>query len=201
MLPVQSPRIRRGDEGVTLVETLVYSALLVGIMVIVGSVLIQTMWVQHHIVNLNQASNTTQTQLESIELAVRNASDVRVLDGGNLLLVKRRSTLAGTANNAVCSGWYFNAAANQLHSASNAATGVPRTIAANANPSAASNWPVLVEGASRIGTGPVFSFDSARRIVSISIEVATSRDRSALQFRTEANQRAQGASLGGVACF
>jgi len=191
----------RAEDGVTLVEMLVYTALLMGVMAIVGTVLVQTMWVQHHIVGLNDASTATQTQLEAIELGVRNAADVRVLDGGNLLLVKRRSTGTGSAENAVCAGWYYDAARGTLHAASNAATGVPRTAAASADPTAARSWPVYLEGARRIGASPVFSHDAARGVVHISIEVATTRDRAPVRFRTEAGQRSQGSILGGVACF
>lgn len=182
----------RSDEGVTLVELLVYSVLLVGMMTLVGTILINTMWTNHHILRLNEASNHSQSQLEAIALAVRNASDVEVRDSGNLLLVKRRSTLESTVPTAgVCSGWYFNPATGNLHAAHDPATDSPtgRTAAAATSPSAASNWPVMIEGVAALDGPQVFTQTSDG--VQIGMAVDTSRDRKSVEFQTEATIRAK----------
>lgn len=188
----------REDEGASLVELLVYSMLLVGMMALVAVILIQTMWTNHHILKLNEASNQSQSQLEAIELAVRNASAVSVRDGGNLLLVKRRSTLEASPASGVCSGWYFNPSTNELHAAHDSATGAARSIAAASNISAASTWPVMIEGVSRLGTAEIFAQTGDG--VRIAIDVATSRDRKPVQFRTEAVIRASN-TIAGADCW
>lgn len=179
----------RSDEGVTLVELLVYSVLLVGMMTLVGTILINTMWTNHHILRLNEASNHSQSQLEAMALAVRNASEVEVLDGGNLLIVHRRSTLEGDANQGVCSGWYFNPTTNNLHAAHDAADGSSRTATARGNPGAAASWPVMIEGVSPLAGPQVFT--QTDNNVQIGIDVATSRDRKSVKFETEVTIRAK----------
>lgn len=180
----------------TLVEVLVASLLLAGMMALVGTILIRTMWTNHHILGLNESSNQSQTQLEAVALAVRNASEVKVEDGGNLLVVKRRSTLELDPDVAVCSGWYFNPATGDLHAAHDSADGPtsPRTAAALSSPSAAAHWPVMIEGVGAMNGAPVFT--SSGRGVEIAIQVETTRDRKPVEFRTEAVMRAK-SNLGG----
>lgn len=182
----------------TLAELLVSSMLLVGMMALVGTILIKTMWTNHHILKINEASNRSQSQLEAIALGVRNASAVSVRDGGNLLLVKRRSTLEATPANGVCSAWYFNPATGNLHAAHDAATAAARSIGAASNAAAAASWPVMIEDVSRLDGAPVFTGTSDG--ASIAIEVATSRDRKPVQFRTEATIRAR-TTISGSDCW
>ena len=192
-------RARAGDDsGMTLVELLVYCVLMLLVVSIVGSTLVQTMWVQHHITGTNEANNHAQVQLSAMELGVRNASEVRVSPNGRLLVVKRRSTTAANTSAAICSGWYLDPAGG-LRGITQAATGTPVTVAAVANPSAATSWPLLVENAAAPASGNAFAASGSK--VSIAMQVATTRNRPPVTFRTQAAQRDPGSSLGGVSCW
>ncbi len=192
-------RVGAGDDtGMTLVELIVYSVLMVLVAAIVGTTLVQTMWVQHHITGTNDANNFAQTHLSAMELGVRNASEIRVSSDGRLLVVKRRSTAQSDANAAVCSGWYLDPAGD-LRAVTQAATGTPRTVAAVANPSNAASWPLAVDGARPPASGKAFALSGST--VTIAVEVDTTRNRPPVTFRTQAAQRDPGSTLGGVSCW
>ncbi len=74
------------DAGMTLVEMIVYSALLVIVLAIGGSLLVNAIGAQRRIGNLANATNDQTIGFTDVERTVRNASALRISHGGRLLL-------------------------------------------------------------------------------------------------------------------
>lgn len=77
---------RNADDGMTLVELIVYSALLVIVLAIGGSLLVNAINAQRRIGNLANSTNDQTTGFTDVERTVRNASALRISHGGRLLL-------------------------------------------------------------------------------------------------------------------
>lgn len=101
--------LRRDEEGFTLVELIIYSALFVGVVIIVGSLLINTLRGDTLVRDSATATQTAQLITRSFKPSIANASDLqRTLTAGNGELVVAH-TLGGQATPTWrCDAWFYD---------------------------------------------------------------------------------------------
>ena len=192
------------EQGMTLVELLVYMILLGLVMAIIGSLMINTVKKQAEVVRISESNNTAQSIASSIDHAVSNASSFRLrtdVNGNQLLVAKTRSTLAGPdeVNQARCVGYFYDAATQKMHSIS-----VPLPAAHSENKTreadvagfgSARSWSVLAIGivpASAVAPARVFTQGADASKVSLEFSIATIPGRPAVSVRTTTSVRGSG---------
>jgi len=193
------------ERGVTLVELLVYSVLLMGVLAIAGSILLSAATSQRDVAAMANASDQGQVGVRLFERSMRNAASVAIpsTHGGDLLIVKTRVGQDGTlAASWVCRAWHYDATSRQLRTISGPATGTPVTRNLTA-PLNSSTWRVVLSGVSRTPDGasvkPVFSAQGASgATMDFDLKIGTSASR--LTFASAAIPRPQGSTIGGVSC-
>ncbi|HEY0188567.1 MAG TPA: hypothetical protein VGC67_13840 [Cellulomonas sp.] len=113
---------RSQDAGMSLVELLVYSVLLLVVVAVTGSLLISSLRTQRSAIDNGQATSSAQVAFADIERAVRNASEVQVYQvsgtgfqtaavgaSGNLLITKTRIAAdGGVTSSWRCARWYYD---------------------------------------------------------------------------------------------
>jgi len=140
---------RPADRGVTLVELLVYSALLVLVLTIVGSMLYRALVSQRDVRAVTEASNTAQLVASSVESGVRNAAAIKytALAGADELLVARASFGSTVAPSWTCVGWFYDASEKVLYTRRVSPTGAPTpAITAPSTPANYATWVALADG-------------------------------------------------------
>ncbi|WP_104177451.1 hypothetical protein [Cryobacterium sp. Y50] len=95
----------RAETGFTLVELIIYVSLSVLVVSLVSGFLLNAVRAQRDVVSSTEGANTAQLIAESIKRDVRNATEVRVNDVHNLLIV--RTTGMGDTLDSSCRAWYF----------------------------------------------------------------------------------------------
>lgn len=193
-------RLREND-GITLVEVVIYSLLLVIIGGFVGNLIVRGFIAQRDVSAASAATSTGQNVAQSIVAGIRNASVVGLVPSaaGTQLLVARVAG-AGSAITWSCQAWYYNGDA--IYTVSSG-TGAPTAATA-------ATGLLLATGVKAINAAtPVFSapsvFSTATRSVRIRFESSNSEGRDVL-FDTTAVSRqpvpAGGPGTPGVApCF
>ncbi|WP_140425700.1 hypothetical protein [Cryobacterium sp. N19] len=94
-----------GQDGMSLVELIIYTSLAGVILTLVGGFLVTTLRAERELVSAVQTTNTTQVIVEAIRADVRNANQITVR-GQDLLIVKtagRNTDLTWT-----CQAWFFH---------------------------------------------------------------------------------------------
>lgn len=99
-------RASRDDEGLTLVELIIYMSLTVVVGTIVVSMFISTIQTQERVTAVTQATTRGQVVAQSIEKALRNAVDVSI-EGTNGDTLKVLTTLSGAGT---CQAWRVTSA-------------------------------------------------------------------------------------------
>ena len=79
---------RSGTRGFTLIELIVYVAILGIVLVIVGALLTNALRTQSTVQSASEATSSGQLVLTSIDTAIRNGSGLEVSDMGKLLIVR-----------------------------------------------------------------------------------------------------------------
>ena len=130
-------RIRSDSNGFTLIELMIYMALVGMVFVVVGGLLVNALQTQKTVRSASHAINTGQLVLDSIEASVRNGSGMEVADAGTLLVVRIPS---GTSW--ACRAWFFD----PTDDGSVYMTTQPDRSAIT-TASASSNWTLLAEDA------------------------------------------------------
>lgn len=129
------------DSGLTLVELIVYSILLVTVLLIVGTILISTQNIGLVVRESTTTASAAQLAATSIESGVRNASAVKLTDIGDDQLLQVRT--AGADPDSVawhCESWYYSESAGTIRFTMSASDAV-----AVASPSSEpTNWGLLV---------------------------------------------------------
>lgn len=113
------------EDGLTLIELLVYSILLVVVLLIVGTILISTQNIGLIVRESTTTASAAQLAATSIESGVRNATAVKLTDIGSDQMLQVRT--AGTDPNAPtwrCQTWYFSDSAGTIRSLSSASDAV-----------------------------------------------------------------------------
>ena len=137
-----------GDEsGLTMVELMVYSVLLVVVLVAVGQIFLSSLRTESSVRTVVDATTAAQLGASSVETGIRNSSAHRItsVTGGDQLL-QARVAKGEAVLTWVCAAWYFDYSA----------TGVsqiryheyPETTVAMTVPTASqvANWTLLVDG-------------------------------------------------------
>ena len=102
--------IRDGQDGFTLVELLVYSALFLIVLVIAGGMIINGIRGQETVRSVTDAANVGQQVVRSVQAGVRNASEMILtadsVAGTQLLIIR---TVGGDPASTVtsCQAWYY----------------------------------------------------------------------------------------------
>lgn len=147
-----TPRDRRDDAGVSLVELIVY-VLLTGIVVIATSmILINSISTQRDVTSVSEATNRGQSMGSTIERAMRNALAFEVTNENELRV---RTSLHGSQQ---CQAFYLAAGNARLAQSSGAL------------PVAPSSWTVWNTGVKKNGSQPFFVQDGSTVIYTFDIE-------------------------------
>lgn len=98
----------RDERGITLIELIIYSALMVVIITIVGGILGVALTGQRDIAASSSGSNSGQLVAQSISTGVRSATEITVktVSPSTQMLIIRTPGKAATAS-ARCQAWYF----------------------------------------------------------------------------------------------
>lgn len=142
-------RLRPADDtGMTMIELVVYSVLAIGVLLIVGSMLLNGMRGQASVTAITTATNSGQLAASAIQNDVRNSSRIKVITVGNDQLVQAR--IAGGTSSTVayhCAAWYYSKATGEIRSN----TSPSRITAPNA--SALAGWTLIASGIKPAGPG------------------------------------------------
>lgn len=187
-------RLRDESAGLTLIELIVYSMLLMGVLVIVGSIMMSTLSIDRVVRDSTQSATAAQLAATSVEAGVRNATDAKLTDiGADQLLVVRT---VGSDPNAVswkCMAWYFSASAGTLRTTTTASDAVAVGVPA----SEPTTWTLLASGIAAPGSGAIFTHSGNSVTLYF---VATTHDSGPLDIRSSSVLRA-GATELSQSCF
>lgn len=193
------PEVSAGDEGITLVELLVYSVLLTIVLTVTGGLLISTLHSQRTVREQTEASTTGQVALRLIERSVRNAGryDMPSGFGNNLLITKVRiGEDPSVAASWECRAWYFDASTGDLRFVRGPATGTPVT-AGLSTPIDTSSWELVFEDVVKTPDDDIFSYEELGGVeVNFDVWAGDSK----VSFKSTAISRAQGGIMGGAEC-
>jgi len=144
-----APGEEPADEGLTLIELLIYMVLAVVVLFIVGGLLITSLTSEQKVRDSTQASNVGQLVAQSVGQGVRNATAMKVIDlgGGSQLLMVRTASVT-TSQAWVCEAWYFGGGEVRTI----------RTSPASAIPTSPANiatWTLLGTGIKSVSGGAV----------------------------------------------
>lgn len=184
----------RSDEGISMAELLIYSLLLGGVLIMVGSLLINSLKTQDTVTTVVEATTAGQLTARSVEQGIRNSSTFKLttVNTSDQVLIARVSDSDGTWR---CQAWYYS-------NSNNAIRFMESTTVINASlwsTSALQNWTLLAEGvtpaAGAAANAPIFSTTSSK--VSLSFRVDAG-DNSPATITSSASRRL---TQGSTQCF
>ncbi|HEV7564859.1 MAG TPA: hypothetical protein VGO31_02745 [Microbacteriaceae bacterium] len=139
------------ERGITLVELLIYSMLLVLVLSVVGGILTSTTRTSKTVGSITQATTAGQLVASSVESGIRNSSDFQLTTpAGTDQLLIARTAKGGATLTWMCAAWYYSATGTGSIYYTTSPTAIP------ALPTATdlSHWTLLDRGVSPIsGTG------------------------------------------------
>lgn len=185
------------DDGFSLVELVIATAVLSIILLAVGGLMFSTTITQRSVSSVTGASSAAQTAADGMRTQLRNAAEFRLttVDGHDQLLIARVASGSSTASY-VCRAWYFATDERELRTTTWPVAG-STTLPTGPNGTAA--WSALLSGVTpRSGSAVVFE-PPVGGTIKVGFEVATdSRNKPiAIQF-TAAMSGNQG---GGSTCW
>ncbi|MFP7835065.1 PilW family protein [Marisediminicola sp. LYQ134] len=138
------PEIRpESESGFTLIELVVYSALLLVVLTIVGGLFLSTTRTEGTVRSVTEATRASQLIVDSIQTGIRNSSDftIRDIPGSDDQMLVAQTARSGATLEWVCSAWYFSAAdGGSIHfRQQDTAVGIPTVSNLGA-------WTLLVAG-------------------------------------------------------
>lgn len=190
-------RLRVDDDGFSLVELVIATAILSIILLAVGGLMFSTTITQRSVSAVTGASSSAQTAADGIRTQLRNAAEFRLttVDSHDQLLVARVAG-GGTATAYVCRAWYFASGERELRTSTWAVAG---STPLPTRPSGVATWELLLsEVTPRSGSTVVFD-PPVGGTIGVAFEVATDarNDPIAIEF-TAAQSGNQG---GGTTCW
>lgn len=163
-------RFPQEDRGFTLVELLVYSALLGLVMVIVASILVSGVTNQARVTQSGQSTSQAQQAMVSLGNGVRNATALNSPTASSPLLVVDTTTRSSAAST-VCQAWYYSSAEKSIRTKTAPATGTKISIP---TASQLTGWDLVASNVSPVTTGAsIFQVSGAS--VTASFSVTTNR--------------------------
>lgn len=195
----------RGDSGMSLAELVVYSVLLGVVLVIIGSLLIRTLFTQRDVRGRAEAGNTAQVTFSSLERTIRNARGAEVdLDGDLLVVLERVAVSTSDANRWRCVGYYVDDSAGVIRRVQSTTGGATLAVTTAGSDSAmrtqAATWPAIVEDAGAIAGvrafGPGDSVYAKNTVIQISLRAEVGAGKQPVELNSSVSLRPQsGASL------
>ena len=146
-------KIEKSEQGMTLIELLVYSLLLVIVVGISGGVLISVMVHSKTVDAVSKSTTAAQLTIDSIDSSIRNSSDFQLTGptGTDQLLVARSASTTGPLTWG-CVGWYYSAAGTGSIRSKRSTTAI---LAPNSAELA--TWTLLAEGITPVTGTSVFA--------------------------------------------
>lgn len=158
--------VRRRDEGVSLIELLIYMLLAVTVLTIIAGILINSLQAERTVRSAAQATDTAQLAAQSLNRGIHNASAIEVSNpASGITLVRTRSIDSSVAGVWRCEAWVV--ADGQMRFVTSSAAITPPTTAA-----AASSWLLLADGVKPVGANPIFALASDERSLAVGFTVA-----------------------------
>lgn len=158
------------DEGISLVELLIYMFLSITVLTIIAAVLINSLRAENIVRTASQATDTAQLAAQSLNRGIHNASAIEVsTPAPGLELIRTRSIDSTSAGTWRCQAWVV--ADGRIRTfTSNSAITPPLTSAET------SAWLLLAEGVEPVDGDPYFSLATDERSVSVRFAVSNSTD-------------------------
>lgn len=196
-------RLDKREEGLSLVELVVYVVLLGIVGLITTTLVLNVLRVNSSVARTSNASNGAQAYLDSVESSVRNATTIWSTgypDGSSLLLTQTRSTSSSDGTEAqYCRAFFYDATAKSLlrMQSTPAINGVTWTLPSTVASARSLAWVPQVKDVTRIESMHVLASSGAT--VSISFEVAAGAQAKPVQFSTVTRVLMPGSAEG--VCF
>lgn len=142
------------DDGLTLVELLVYSILLAMVLLIVGSIMISTLGIERIVRESTTTTSDAQLAATAIEAGVRNSTAVQLTDiGDDQLLVARTAGTDPATLSWRCEAWYFSKSAGTIRTTATTSDSAPITVPA----SEPTSWTLLASNIEPPASGVTFT--------------------------------------------
>jgi len=130
----------RNEEGMTLIELMAYSLLLVVVIAVAGGMIIASLRGQQTITQLSNSTSTGQDVAQSIVKGIRNSSSAAVTSGaaGTMLSARTGTFVAAGTATWQCRAWLYTTTTQQLWSTSSSAA-----ITLPASATSLSGWSLI----------------------------------------------------------
>lgn len=152
------------DDGITLVELLIYMLLGVVVLTIVSAILINSFRAEDQVRDAAQSTSTAQLVAESLGQGVRNASAIEVsAPTTDTALLRTRSIDGGDPGTWYCRAWYWSG--GELRTTRSTAA-IPAPDAATA-----ATWTLLATDVERVSSAPVFAIGADDRSLDVTFSV------------------------------
>jgi len=180
---------RRGDEGFTLVELIVYMVVLVVALLIAGSLFINIITHEKYARATAEANNEIQTVFRELEYDLRSADWADVSGDGDLVVILTRKADSTGTNVARCVGYFYDETTGELRRTSrtdsaDTAPAINATSAAEIR-TATDTWPLVRTDMASIDGVPVFGLEDkygAGKAVTIQLRADAFEGRSPIDF-------------------
>lgn len=160
------PDGNRSDDGVSLVELLIYMLLAVTVLTIIAAILINSLRAENAVRASASATDSAQLAAQSLNRGIHNASAIEVSTPASGVTVVRTRSLDASADGLwQCQAWAV--VDGQLRTTSSAAAIAVPTTAAEVG-----SWLLVTEGVEPIGANPVFSLAVDERSLAVGFTVA-----------------------------
>jgi len=142
LAPNARPTATSRDEGFTLTEMLVASALFSLVLLVAGGVFLGQFQAQQQVSAVTSTTTDAQLAGTTIDDGIRNSSGFELTATGSDQMVVARVAGGGTTLAWTCQAWYYSAVAGTIRSTST----TPGTPVAVPTSSQLSTWALLVDG-------------------------------------------------------
>jgi hypothetical protein len=155
------------ENGLTLVELLLYVSLAIIVLLVAGTMLINSTRAQKQVDGATSAANAGQLIIGSVQAGVRNASQVQLTASAGTQLLMVRTANGKTPVQWTCQAWYFTpAAGGRLYTKRTPAAAAMQAPTAGT----LASWSLLGTGISVSGAGV---FTASAGLVTVSLNIST----------------------------
>jgi len=180
----------RRDEGLTLVEVLVYALLLVVVVAVVAGIIISGTKTQTNVSSLNTATTSGQLAAGSLQNGIRNAKAFVLKTYGSDQLVIANTVPSGTSTSPSCYAWYYASSLGTLRY-----TKLTTALASQPSSATVATWTLLASNVTTNG-GPTIFTRSSSTDPTLSIAFATTAGASRpVQFTSSVVSRLAGTDI------
>jgi len=164
------PRARR-DEGFTLTEMLVASALFSLVILVAGGIFIAQFTAQQQVSAVTSSTTSAQLAGTAIDTGIRNSTGFKVTASGSDQLLVARVAGSGTTLQWTCQAWYYSASAKTIRATST----TPGTPVAVPTATQLATWTLLVDGVTPRTGSTIFTAAGANLSVSFNADTKKSQ--------------------------